>query len=57
MSNIKISGFYDEVSSDLKTQLDTIKEYGESYLCPRKINGKNIADYTLEEFEKEVKQC
>lgn len=55
MSNIKISGFYDEVSSDLKTQLDTIKEYGESYLCPRKINGKNIADYTLEEFQRDVK--
>ena len=40
MSNIKISGFYDEVSGDLKTQLETIKAYGESYLCPRKINGK-----------------
>lgn len=25
MSNIKISGFYDEVSSDLKTQLETVK--------------------------------
>lgn len=55
MSNIKISGFYDEVSGDLKTQLETIKAYGESYLCPRKINGKNIADYTAEEFEKDVK--
>ncbi len=55
MANIKISGFYDEVSGDLKTQLETIKAYGESYLCPRKINGKNIADYTLEEFEKDIK--
>ena len=55
MSNIKISGFYDEVSSDLKTQLETVKAYGESYMCPRKINGKNIADYTLEEFQKDVK--
>lgn len=32
MSNIKISGFYDEVSSDLKTQLETVKAYGESYM-------------------------
>ena len=35
MSNIKISGFYDEVSGDLKMQLDTIKDYGESYQIGR----------------------
>lgn len=55
MSKIKISGFYDEVSSNLKTQLDLMKELGESYICPRNINGKSIAAYTLEEFEKDVK--
>ena len=42
MSKIKISGFYDEVSSNLKTQLDLMKELGESYICPRNINGKSI---------------
>ena len=55
MSKIKISGFYDEVSSNLKTQLDLMKELGETYICPRNINGKSIASYTLEEFEKDVK--
>lgn len=55
MSNIKISGFYDEASSNLKEQLELIKEFGESYLCPRVVNGKNIANYTAEEFEKDIK--
>lgn len=54
MSKFIISGFYDEVSSKLLTQLETIKDLGESYLCPRSINGKNISEYTLEEFNKEV---
>ena len=55
MANIKISGFYDEVTSDLKTQLEMIKSFGEEYLCPRNINGKSIAAYTAEEFEKDIK--
>lgn len=55
MSKVMISGFYDEVTSDLKTQLEMIKGFGESYLCPRNINGKNIAAYTAEEFEKDIK--
>lgn len=52
---IRISGFYDEVSSDLETQCKMVRELGETYMCPRKINGKNIADYTLQEFEQQVK--
>ena len=55
MSKFTISGFYDEISSDLSTQIAEIKKLGESYLCPRAIDGKNIADYTAEEFEKYVK--
>ena len=51
----KISGFYDESSSSFDNQIELIKKLGESYLCPRKLNGKNIADYTLEEFEKDIK--
>lgn len=54
MSKFVISGFYDEVNPQLLTQLDCIKELGESYICPRSINGKNISEYTLEEFNKEV---
>lgn len=52
---VKISGFYDEVSSDLDKQIALIKELGEEYLCPRSINGKNIADYTVEEFDRDIK--
>ena len=49
-----ISGFYDEVSSDLKKQLQVMAGLGEKYLCPRSVNGKNIADYTAEEFERDI---
>lgn len=52
--NVKISGFYDEIDTDLQTQISVMKSLGERYLCPRKINGKNIAAYTPEEFEKTV---
>ncbi len=52
---VKISGFYDEASSDLRTQCELIKSFGESYLCPRVVNGRNISTYTAEEFEKDVK--
>ena len=55
MSKFTISGFYDEVSTDLSAQIAEIKKLGESYLCPRSVDGKNIADYTAEEFEKFVK--
>ncbi len=51
----KISGFVDEVSSDLMTQIGVMKELGQKYLCPRSVNGKNIADYTVEEFTKNIK--
>lgn len=54
MGKIVISGFYDEVSGKLADQIKTIKELNESYLCPRNIDGKNIADFTFEEFEREV---
>lgn len=53
--NIKISGFYDEISGDLNEQIKVLKELGETYMCPRVIDGKNIADYTAEEFIKNIK--
>ena len=54
MSKITISGFYDEVSGDLNEQIALMHELGETYMCPRTINNKNIADYTFEEFERDV---
>ena len=50
-----ISGFYDEVVSDLDAQIETATCLGGKYACLRQINGKNIADFTLEEFAKTVK--
>lgn len=52
---VKISGFYDEISSDLDVQLAAVKKYGEAYICPRSVDGKNIANYTVEEFAEKVK--
>lgn len=55
MSKFIISGFYDEISGKLDKQIKAIKEFKESYMCPRNINGKNIADYTYEEFINDIK--
>ena len=54
MGKITISGFYDEVNGNLSAQIAAIKELNEHYLCPRNIDGKNIADFTLEEFKENV---
>lgn len=54
-SKFVISGFYDEISSDLQTQIDVVKELSEGYMCPRSINGKNISAYSVEEFERDIK--
>ncbi|MDR1940375.1 MAG: sugar phosphate isomerase/epimerase [Clostridiales bacterium] len=50
----KISGFYDEATGLLDGQISLINELGGRYLCPRVIDGKNIADYTAAEFESGV---
>lgn len=51
---VTISGFYDEASGKLDEQIALVKELGESFICPRNIDGKNIADFTLEEFKTAV---
>ena len=54
MNEITISGFYDEISSALSTQIAILHELGETYMCPRNVDGKNIADYTFEEFKEKI---
>lgn len=54
MDKITISGFYDEISSKLSAQIGVLHELGETYMCPRNVDGKNIADYTLEEFKEKI---
>ncbi len=55
MLDVKISGFYDEYSRNLDEQIARIKSYGESYLCPRHLDGKRITQYSYEEFMSQVK--
>ena len=49
-----ISGFFDEASGRLERQLSLMQSLGVQYLCPRMIDGKNISDFTLAEFEESV---
>ncbi|MEG1612971.1 MAG: TIM barrel protein [Clostridia bacterium] len=51
---IKISGFTDEVSSDLNCQIELLTELKQRFMCPRTIDGKNIADYTPDEFKAKI---
>ena len=50
-----ISGFFDEASGKLDSQLDLMQSLGVRYLCPRSLDGKNISDFTLPAFEEAVR--
>lgn len=52
--NIYISGFSDEISSDFTEQLETVTRLGMNYISLRAADGKGIAEYTLEEVEREL---
>ncbi len=49
LESTKISGFADEISRDIKVQVQLLKKLGISYLEFRSANGKGVADYTPEE--------
>ena len=49
MQNFKISGFADEIDSNLEIQLKGLNKLGISYIEPRGINGKNISEHSLSE--------
>ncbi|MCL2494507.1 MAG: sugar phosphate isomerase/epimerase [Oscillospiraceae bacterium] len=50
-----ISGFFDEATTRLAGQLALMDALGVRFLCPRLVDGKNITDFTLEEFNKTLK--
>lgn len=52
--NIIISGFADEIDKDLVKQMEIVTKLGMKYISLRSANGKGIADYTVEEVEKEL---
>lgn len=47
---IIISGFSDEISDELDKQIEVVKSLGMNHISIRGVDGKNIADYTYEEF-------
>ncbi|MFI3253759.1 MAG: TIM barrel protein [Eubacteriales bacterium] len=52
--SILISGFSDEISDNFDEQLAKIKSLSMEYISLRGIDGKNIGDYSLEEFQSKV---
>ena len=55
MLTYKITGFSDEIDSDIIKQFEHINKLGIEYFEPRGINGKNISDLTIDEA-KELKE-
>ena len=49
MLNFILTGFADEAAVDLDGQIAALKRNGMTYFEPRGIDGKNIADFTVEE--------
>lgn len=56
MSKFIISGFADEISTDLGEQLATVKELGMHHIEMRNVNGKGIVNYSLNEAKEFKKQ-
>lgn len=52
MRYAKISGFSDEIASDVDTQFHVLKKLNMGYFEPRGIDGRNIADLSDEEVER-----
>lgn len=45
-----ISGFADEISNDLSTQIEVLNKLGIDYMSIRGVDGRNIGDYSLDEI-------
>lgn len=51
MSRFILSAFADEISTQLDCQMDVLEELNIHYIELRGIDGKNVADYTLDEID------
>ena len=40
----KLSGFSDEIASDINTQFEALEKLGMEYFEPRSVDGKNISE-------------
>ena len=54
MDRIKLTGFADEIASDFEEQCMRLSELGMNLITLRSINGKNILDFTYDEFQKDI---
>lgn len=54
IDKIVISGFADEIHPELDRQLEVLKQLGMDHICLRAVDGKGIAEFTLEEFQQKV---
>lgn len=51
MSRFILSGFGDEIASDLTTQMDVMEKHEIKYIELRKVNGKGVEKHTLDELK------
>ena len=51
MAYAKISGFSDEIASDIKTQFEVLNKLGIKYFEPRGVDGKNISELNDDEVK------
>ena len=49
LTKCTLSGFADEIDTDIQKQIELLKELGQAYIELRSANGKNVAEYTTEE--------
>ena len=49
MGKFILSAFADEISPDLKTQMDELDRHGIKYIEMRGVNGKNLVNHTIDE--------
>ncbi|WP_285768406.1 sugar phosphate isomerase/epimerase family protein [Peribacillus sp. SI8-4] len=53
-TNLLISGFSDEISSDFDIQLETVAKLGMNYISLRGIDGRNIGEFSIEDIRSTV---
>jgi len=56
MSEFIISGFSDEISPDFTVQLEEVNKLGIAYIEMRGVNGKNVAEHSIQEMQVIKKQ-
>ncbi len=52
--NIRISGFSDEISNELQTQINVVKKLSMKYICFRSAFGKDIGEFSLNDFKEQI---